>query len=342
MKKRVIFAMLSVSMLITLIVISVIPGFAADAVYYPNGTIILDETLLNPTAEGFSEKFSVGAGEATCSWNAESGRVKLEATKNTVLNLNAIPEGLDNYTISADLYLTASTYTKGAVLFGMGINSASQWSRGLYFQINLPSTGDVVMYVNNYNEEGSNINGGGSSTKTVLDGGYTIGTSKINVTIKVGTEMVRVYYNDNLMFTIAKEHLAYKSGNPFFIVRQDSTLEIDNLLVYSGTGEPDFDKVIGEVGSIDAPETDEPPITTDSDTTETKEPPVSQTTERETQRPAAPTDESKPVTDSETNPETDVQTPKSSGCQSGIGMGLLVIGTVATGACAICGKRKND
>ena len=47
MKKRVFFATLSALMLLAMIAVSVFPSFAADAVYYPNGTIILNEDLLN-------------------------------------------------------------------------------------------------------------------------------------------------------------------------------------------------------------------------------------------------------------------------------------------------------
>ena len=141
MKKRVFFATLSALMLLAMIAVSVFPSFAADAVYYPNGTIILNEDLLNG-AENFADNFSVNEdGEATYSWNEETGRVRVESTKNTVLDLEAIPEGLDYYTISADLYLTETTYTSGSVIFGMGINSGKAWSRSLYFQMNLPAGG---------------------------------------------------------------------------------------------------------------------------------------------------------------------------------------------------------
>ena len=342
MKKRVFFATLSALMLLAMIAVSVFPSFAADAVYYPNGTIILNEDLLNG-AENFADNFSVNEdGEATYSWNEETGRVRVESTKNTVLDLEAIPEGLDYYTISADLYLTETTYTSGSVIFGMGINSGKAWSRSLYFQMNLPAggaDGEVKIFVNNYDGEGKNVNGGGSATERVYEGGYKTGESKVNVTIKVGTEFVRVYYDDVAMFTVAKDQVAYQEGNPFFMLRANSTLEIDNLLVYAGNGEPDPDKVIGEVDPIENPETEAPATTTTTEQTtqtteedETEATTAGRTTETPTEEPTAPGSET-------AAPEE----PSSGGCGSSIGAGLLGIGSMASAACAVvCGRKRDD
>ena len=341
MKKRAFFAILSVLMLLSMIAVSVFPSLAANAVYYPNGTIILNEDILN-ASENFADQFSIDEkGEATYSWNEETGRVRVESTKNTVLDLEAIPKGLDYYTISADLYLTETTYTSGSVIFGMGINSGKAWSRSLYFQMNLPAggaDGEVKIYVNNYNSEGANINGGGSATERVYEPGYKMGESKVNVTIKVGTDFVRVYYDDIAMFTVAKEQVAYQEGNPFFMLRANSTLEIDNLLVYAGNGDPAPDKVIGEVESIENPETEAPPTTTPEPTTEpddddeTDATTAGRTTEIPTEEPPTPGE----GTDA-------TEEPASEGCGSSIGVGLLGIGAMASAACAVvCGRKRDE
>ncbi|MDY3862881.1 MAG: hypothetical protein SOZ51_02145, partial [Eubacteriales bacterium] len=110
MKKRL-FAILSLFALLFTCALAALPAAAEDTdapeapkpVYYPKGTVLLNETLLTAAGD-FSKNFRVGFGEATYEWNAETGRVRFAATKNTVLDIEALPEGLDFYTISADLY----------------------------------------------------------------------------------------------------------------------------------------------------------------------------------------------------------------------------------------------
>ena len=342
MKKRL-FAILSLFALLFTCALAALPAAAEDTdvpeapkpVYYPKGTVLLNETLLT-AAEDFSKNFRVGFGEATYEWNAENGRVRFAATKNTVLDIEALPEGLDFYTISADLYLTESTFN-GAVLLGMGINTADKWSRGTYFQMNIPSSGegDVLMYVNNYDAEGKNVNGGGSTTKKVYEAGYTIGVSKVNVTIKVGLDFVRFYFDGNQIFMIAKEHLTYPSAKPFFILRQNSTLEIDNLTVWSGTGDADPGKVIGDVDPIPEPDTEAPPVT-DAPT----DAPTQAPTEAPTTAPEQPSENPTGSQETPAGETTGAAEKPSAGCASGV-IGVLPILFIAAGA-TVLAKRKEE
>lgn len=164
MKTRIFPLLLLAAILVTATVFPA-SAKAPEAVQYPEGTVLLDEARLTAAAD-FSKNFKVGAGVATYGWNAETGRVRVKSTKNTVLDIEAIPNLPAEYTVSADLYLTESTFN-GAVLLGMGINTADAWSRSAYFQMNIPSggTGDAVMYINNYDQSGNQNSGGGSSTK---------------------------------------------------------------------------------------------------------------------------------------------------------------------------------
>ena len=241
MKMRIFSLLLLAAILVTA---TVFPTSAAspEAVRYPEGTVLLDEARLTAAAD-FSKNFKVGSGAAACDWNAETGRVRVKSTKDTVLDIEAIPALPAEYTISADLYLTESTFN-GSVLLGMGINTADAWSRSAYFQMNIPSggTGDVVMYINNYNQSGKQNSGGGSSTKKVYEAGYKIGESHVNVMIQVSAEKVTFYYDGTLYRTLDRSSLAYPDANPFFILRTNSTLEIDNLTVWAGTRDANPEK----------------------------------------------------------------------------------------------------
>ena len=241
MKTRIFPLLLLAAILVTATVFPA-SAEAPEAVRYPEGTVLLDEARLTAAAD-FSKNFKVGAGAATYGWNAETGRVRVKSTKNTVLDIEAIPNLPAEYTVSADLYLTESTFN-GSVLLGMGINTADAWSRSAYFQMNVPSsgTGDVVMYINNYDQSGNQNSGGGSSTKKLYEAGYKIGESHVNVMIQVSAEKVIFFYDGTLYRTLDRSSLAYPDANPFFILRTNSTLEIDNLTLWAGTKDANPEK----------------------------------------------------------------------------------------------------
>ncbi len=320
-------------------------------VYYPNGTVYLNETMIAAMSETeLADAFKTGFGDGTPVWNAETGKLEISTTTNTFMDIHAVDPSLvmENYTISADLCVKETTFS-GNVLMGMGINSASAdgWNHGFYWQCNLQSsqTGDVIFYINNYNKDSININGGGSSTKKIYaTDGYKIGETVIHVEIHVGTEMVVVTYdeNDTLYFTIAKDKLAYATGLPFFMIRGNTTLAVDNLLIYSGTGDADPEKTLSNTQPIAAPEN----APADEDETGENSAPAA----TESQAPAtsakpaattAPITTAAPETTAAPSTETDPAPAKKGGCSSTVGAGLLSLVLVGCFGGAVVSKKKH-
>ena len=205
---------------------------APAALSYADGTVIVNETLLQ-NADDLSEWFSapIAGTSVTPSWNAETGRVKLTSgSGNTVVNLTHFPIGMTEYTISADLYVLSGDSS----LAGMGINSAGIWSRGFYLQLNAPNS---RVYLNNFGTDGKQKTGQSGGWKNLAET-YTVGTSKVSVKFIVKNGTVTVYYDDTLIGTenLSMTNLAYDANYPFFLMRGNSVLELDNLTVYaSGT-----------------------------------------------------------------------------------------------------------
>ncbi len=345
MKKTVIW-MLSCLLALSFLVI---PFFsfadesaATTPVYYPNGTVYLNESMISAmTADQLAEAFVAGFGAGTTTWNAETGKLEIATTTNTFMDIHAVDQALvlENYTIAADLCVQSTTF-EGKVLMGMGINSASAdgWNHGFYWQCNFQSTetGDVELYINNYDKDAKQQNGGGSKTKTIYSAnGYKIGETVIHVEIKVGTEMVQVLYDGNPYFTFEKEKLTYDTGLPFFMIRGNTTLAVDNLLIYSGTGDVDPVKTISNTQPISEPESasgeqeSSEDVTTEADV-QTEESVVTTTAEDVTTE--TPDDETTAATEDETTAATE----EKGGCQSVMGSGLiLLIACIGIGGLAV-------
>lgn len=247
----------SISVLLCVLMLSalvLIPISAEDAppsnVYYPNGTIILDESMIKDDLESAFEHHT---GSSTATWNTETDRLQLSANASAagIVELVQYPEGLDYYTVSADLYLTVNEYGNRALL-AMGINSGNKWNTGCYFQLYVYNDGSKPgIFIMNYDINGQYAT---SAIAKELEADYEYGVTKLSVKITVDEDFVNFYVNDTYFSTIKKTKLGVQSGNPFFLIRNECTMEVDNLLIYSGVTAPDYDKVIGNVGPINAPD----------------------------------------------------------------------------------------
>lgn len=240
-----------------------------DPVYYPNGTVILSEDLFKGAVDTSFKKHTGG----NVAWDEEKGRLVIEsgAATSGVYTMVTVPKGLDHYTISADLYLTENHHGNNA-LFAMGINSADAWSTGTYAQLNLRGTmtdgvftvnetDPATVWINNYDKTCT------GKTKSVSKNlNYDVG-QKLTVKIVVEPDVVTFFVNDSFMTAILKSNLGVEHGHPMFLLRQNCVLEVDNLIVYSGTGDiPDGSKTILNTDPIDAPEKEgeDEPVTDES------------------------------------------------------------------------------
>lgn len=321
------------------------PDTPTAMVYYPDGTVIFSENDISAEGADMSKLFSNNASDPekyNISWNAESGRLRIDATKNQVVtDIKAVPANLGYYTVSADLYLVENnTGTADNAIFGMGINSASVWSRSSYLQCNVKG-GQTSYWFNNYNSSGTN----GSGSASLPDqGDYELGTTKVSVTIQVSDKAVLVTLNGNFLTTFKLEDLAYEigTGSPFFFQRGNTVIEIDNLVVYAGITAPDYEKTLANQTALSAPD-----IKTDSgddgnggnnggfmdegedegeDNGQTATPPTDTSSDTKTDDASADT-------------SADTAAEDKGGCKSSMGIGMFGA-VIMAGAAVAVGKRK--
>ncbi len=207
---------------------------------FADGTVIVNSDLLEG-ADDLTQWFEASVGTVTPTWNAETGRVRLTSgSGNTIVNLTHFPIGMDEYTISADLYVISGDSS----LAGMGIHAAGVWSRSFYLQLNAPNS---RVYLNNFGTDGAQKTG--KAGWVSLAGTYTVGTSKVNCKFVVKNDTVTTYFDDTLIGTenLALSNIQYDPNVPFFLMRGNSVLEIGNLSVYdsgsSGTVSPDASQI---------------------------------------------------------------------------------------------------
>lgn len=304
-------------------------------VYYPNGTVIFQESDFKNAAD-LSTLFKVATGsDVQISFNTETDRLQIVApSNNTVVDMIGVPKNIGNYTMVADLYLTGNDFGNNA-LFGIGINSGSAWSRSSYFQCNVYTADPAKYWFNNYNPDGT---GGAGGAGAVAAEKYELGT-KVTVKIVVTPETVAVYYNDTFLSILKTEKLGYElgSGSPFFLQRGKTTLEIDNLLIYSGTGEPDYTKTMANQQPLTEPET-EAPAETDPPATEPPATDPVQTDPQDSDTTSKPEDTKAPAGESSSESTSSAADDgnKKSGCGSVIGIGAVgvvaALGAVFAGA----------
>lgn len=308
---------------------------AVTPVYYPNGTVILSENELK-TATDMTKYFSTNVADSTLysiSWNDETDRLKISTTKALVTDMIAVPKNLLNYTICADLYLTENNHGDNA-LFAMGINSVQTWSRSTYFQYNVYLETEGKYWMNNYAADGSQGAGKASGSEEKYELGRVV-----PVKIVVTPQIITVFYNDVLFSQLKTDKLAYEfgTGSPFFMQRQNTTLEVDNLVIYSGTGEPDYTKTMANQQPLTEPET-EAPADTDPPATEPPATDPVQTDPQDSDTTSKPDDTKAPAGESSSESTSSAADDgnKKSGCGSVIGIGAVgvaaALGAVFAGA----------
>ena len=194
-------------------------------------------------------------------------------------------------------------------------------------------------------------NAGGNATGPSGEN-YDPKTTKISVMLRVSDKMFECYVNDQYlsMFSIDKLGYALGEGSPWFFQRQNTTIEIDNLVIYAGIGEPDYAKTMANQTPLDAPDI----VTTPGGDQPGGDVPGGDVPgsdtgndddgffggdddeEEEATTTVAPTADSTTAA-----PKTDETTAAAEGgCGSSIGVGVLSILAVGTAACALKRKRK--
>ncbi|MBQ8141477.1 MAG: hypothetical protein IJ038_07275 [Clostridia bacterium] len=299
-----------------------------DAVYYPGGTIILSEDMIkDKITDVVKATNSPDPTKYTYGYNTETGRISIAAAANNnlVSVITEYPKGLDNYTLTADVYLTVNDYGNNAI-FGMGINASEKqmWAAGVYLENHIYTDGNKPkVYMQNKTTDGTTV----TSSNLTLENDNLLGVTKTTFKIVVAPDVVTFYVDDMFVGLVVKSDLGEKSGLPFITLRGGCSIEIDNLLVYSGSEadrQPDFSKVIGEVNPIDAPDI----ATTAATTTEAPSTTTAATT-------TAATTAAVTTTAAETTAEEE-----KSGCGSSVGFGIVAMAGAVCAAAVSTRKRR--
>lgn len=321
-----------------------------QTVYYPDGTVIFSENDLKSDSADMSKLFTTNEGDASkysITWNTETDRLSISAKSSMVTDITAVPKNLGYYTISADLYLTENnTGESNNAIFGMGINSASTWSRSTYFQYNVKmgtdtTDGSTAYYVNNYDSTGTSSGIKASATNQPE---YDVNTTQISLKIQVSDETVMIFLNDRFLGVLKLENLAYElgTGSPWFFQRGNTTIEVDNLLVYAGMTAPDYEKTMANQTPLSAPDIQNTDDSTDDNNNNTGT--DDENNNNGTADSSADTSANTGATTTAVSSDTtasDTSDTKSSGCGSVVGTG--VVGIVALmGAAVIAGRRKKE
>ncbi len=292
-----------------------------DKVYYPNGTIILNEDMIKADVAGNVQSATVSdTSKYSFTWNDTTGKLQMTSTGgNMVAELVKVPAGLDNYTITGKFTMISNEYGNKAMM-GLGINSAKAWSRSSYVSAQIYNNGDLPkVYVDSFKIDGTAQAGDSGRGNITMDKAYVYGETEYTFKIIVEPNIVTYWCNDEYIAMSPKDALPYPANVPTIILRDKCTIEIDDLMVYSGSGDPDPSKVIGEVDPIPEPESATSPDTTAPETTAAPGDDDNETTEKAD------------VTNNDAATEADTE-EESSGCGSAVGVGVLAI---STAVCAV-------
>lgn len=311
-----------------------------DPVYYPAGTVILNEEILKKNLDQFRLIGQNGSrvNSAKVVWNDETGRLQLtsDTSVNTHFFFQWIPTGLDYFTMSADFYLTRNDFGNN-VLVQMGYrNPEENWGQGNFIQFYLYNDGttkDKAQMVDK-GPDGNTISSALTFDKSLLG---EDGTGKITLRIVVDDKIANYYINDTFIHAMKVSKMQFSYGVPFIVCRNNITVEVDNLMIWSGVGEPDASRTVENTQPC---ETKDLPVEETSEVVTTGAAPVT------TDRPGsgtenAPVDSTAPVSGTpETTGNKDADPPKS-GCASALGGVFAVLATVGCAPIALCRKRKH-
>lgn len=306
-----------------------------DPTYYPNGTVILNEEILKKNLDKIKLYGMNGSriSSASVAWNNETGRLQLTAdtSVSTHFLFTSVPAGLDYFTMTADLYITRNDYGNN-VLIQMGYrNPDNAWGHGNLIQFYLYNDGktkDKAQMVDK-GPDGSTVSTAMTFDQSLIGAD---GTGKVTLKIVVDDKIANYYINDTFIHAmkVSKMQLAY--GVPFIVCRSNVTLEADNLMIWSGVGDPSETMTI---------ENTEPCAAKDIPTVETTEPVVTDTPVTTAETPSQTTEPVTTIKAPETATETETPSAVKSGCSSAVGASFVVLLLMACVPTVACGKRKH-
>lgn len=307
-------------------------------VFYPNGTVILNEEILKKNLDKIKLYGMNGnrLSSASVAWNNETGRLQLtsDTSVNTHFMFTSVPAGLDYFTMTADFYLTRNDVGNN-VLIQMGYrNPNNTWGQGNFIQFYLYNDGttrDKAQMVDK-GPEGNTV-----STAITFDQSLigSDGTQKVTLKIVVDDKIANYYINDSFIHAMKVSKMQFSYGVPFIVCRNNITVEVDNYMIWSGVGEPDTTKTIENTQPCvqkDLPETEpSTPVTTEPSVT-TKTPVT-----------AAPSPAEKPGTTGKPEAETtgDQNKKRKSGCSSVVSGSIAVLAVIGCVPIVVCRKRKH-
>lgn len=332
--KKTIAITLTVLMLL-MSVLAVIPTAAEEATI-PEENILFSEEDFKDAAD-LTKYFKVidptdDTKKPTIKFNKETGRLRVEAVSNTVIEITGENDALRNmtgeYTVEADFYLVEKNTANKMTMMGLGIN-AVKWSTGYYTQFNLyHENNTAAIYISDYNADV--VKQYGSPKMDITDwvdtqtGNFA---NKCSVKLVVSENYVQWYIegiegNDGVAYQTLKTLMSIKEGCPFLLFRDKNVYEIDNIRVYKNVEESND---TGDTGD-----------TSDTDNTENTGNTVENTTD--TSDITADTETDTKVADGSAEAtETVAQSEEKSGCGSTIG--LFAAFPVVAGVGIIASKR---
>ncbi len=219
------------------------PLYDIEQSKYKDGAIVINEDIIAAKAAADGNTSGLFETNTDLKWDGEKLVFTPEHGKNVIRKLDLFPEYIDTYTISVDIRITdtgeVATDTTKIVQLGMG--DISSWANGINMQFQAKGvSGDTAgteakVYVANKRANG--IGGTGSAANITYNGGSYIWGTYLNLTIKVGAENAEFFMNGSRVADIAKTKLLAAHGAPWFGARGGMTVNFDNLMVYTGTGD---------------------------------------------------------------------------------------------------------
>ena len=222
--------------------------FVQTPVYYPSGTVILNEDILKANTDKFSITYQNGQsnGSAKTLWDEQKGRLVLEgdSSANAMYRYKPFPESLDYFTLTADVYFVENNYGEN-VLLQVGLRNPDMlWGQGNFIQIYVNYDKDDTKT----KDKAQMIDKGGADGNVVanpVDLGTEIDVgSKITLKIVFDEDIASYYVNDQWLYSMKIQKIGSSYGDLFFATRPNVKWEIDNLMIWSGVGEPSADKTI--------------------------------------------------------------------------------------------------
>lgn len=256
-------------------------------------------------ATDLSEIFRFVSGSGEVSRNDETGRIRLTSTGTAaaLIEFAQLPPQAVGFSIEADVYMTENNHGDNAI-FQVGVFSQKKPGRGFLLQQYVNATSAASKY------NISNTDGTKTKSTAYTQTEYRL-NDRVSVKIKIASDYSEVSYNGTLLYTCRTSALNVRDGNPFFMLRQNCTLEVENVNVLRLT-----DKTTEETTAESL---------TDVPTGEATGVPTNEATKAPTDAPVTGT----PAPGTAHTETTDDAKRETDGCQSALrrdGMLVLLIG----------------